>query len=63
MSETDLIRLIESHSAGLATIRQEMKDIRELVQDDFQTLNWKLDRLVEIVDNVNNREHIAHRRH
>ena len=45
MAEADLIRLIESHSTELAALR-------ELVTDGLQTLNWKLDRLVEVVDTL-----------
>ncbi len=31
-------------------------------RNNFQTLNWKIDRLVEIIDNLNNREHISNHR-
>jgi chromosome segregation ATPase len=50
-----ILKLVESQSAELASLRQ-------LVEERFQTVNWKLDRLVEVVDNLNNREHINNRR-
>jgi hypothetical protein len=55
MEKDVVLKLIESQSAELASLRQ-------LVEERFQTVNWKLDRLVEIVDNLNNREHINNRR-
>ena len=55
MENGNIIKLIESQSAELAALRQ-------VVEDGFQTLNWKIDRLVEIVDNLNNREHISNHR-
>jgi hypothetical protein len=55
MENGNLIKLIESQSAELAALRH-------VVEERFQTLNWKIDRLVEIVDTLNNREHISNRR-
>ena len=55
MSDDTLLKLIESQSAELAALRQ-------VVEDNFQTLNWKIDRLVEIVDNLNSRELINNKR-
>ena len=55
MENGNLLKLIESQSAELASLRL-------LVEESFQTLNWKMDRLVEIVDNLSSRESINNRR-
>jgi polyhydroxyalkanoate synthesis regulator phasin len=58
----NLIRLIESQSAELAALRTMLEQHVVETRDNFKTLNWKIDRLVEIVDNLNNREHISNHR-
>ena len=62
MENGNLIKLIESQSAELAALRTMLEQHVVETRDNFQTLNWKIDRLVEIVDNLNNREHISNRR-
>ena len=69
MDNNIIIKLIESQSAELAALRQlieeKFKLLEEklkLLEDGFRTLNWKLDRVVEIVDNLNNKELIANKR-
>jgi hypothetical protein len=51
----DLIKLIESQSAELAALRNMLEQHVVETRGNFQTLNWKIDRLAEIVDNLNNR--------
>lgn len=62
MENGNLIKLIESQSAELAALRTMLEQHVGETRDSFKTLNWKLDRLVEIVDNLNNREHISNHR-
>ena len=69
MAEADLIRLIESHSTELAALREMFEKHVVETRGGFQTINWKLDRLVEVVDaltsqvgSLNNRELINNQR-
>ena len=62
MENGNLIKLIESQSAELAALRTMLEQHVVETRDNFQTLNWKIDRLVEIVDNLSNREHISNHR-
>ena len=55
MESGNLIKLIESQRAELAALRTMLEQHVAETRGSFQTLNWKIDRLAEIVDNLNNR--------
>ena len=62
MENGTLIKLIESQSAELAALRALVEQHASETRDGLQAVNWKLDRVVEIVDSLNSREFITDKR-